>query len=476
VLGPVVLAGLLAGLGVSEAPALVGQQVSLAQAEPARPPSKVARPRATSLVELAERTRAAVVHVRGTLEGGPRKDDKARGRGTPPSFSVGSGFLIEPAGSIVTNEHVVRGATDLRVRLDDGREFSACVVGLDEQADIALLRITTGKLTLPVLEMGDSDKVHAGENVIAVGSPFGFAHSVTAGIVSANERVVEQESGRGDDAGPPYAFYIQTDASINVGNSGGPLVDHSGLVIGVNAAFWGGTQPSSGVGFAIPINIVKLLLPQLKNGGAPRSMLGLWSQAISPALARGLALPSTRGALVAGIDRGSAAEAAGIEIGDVVTRFGAHQLATGADFRIFAQLTAPGTEVKVGLWRDGRAIEKVLLTRAADKSTHSTHAEDCRNRTTAAPTSIGFEVQALPAARAAQVPGKYGVQVSRVSGWAARDANVEVGDIIQRVGRRPVSSPEEFKQQIDAWKREAPLPLLVRTRNRSFWTALSPGP
>jgi serine protease Do len=117
-----------------------------------------------------------------------------------------------------------------------------------------------------------------------------------------------------------------------------------------------------------------------------------------------------------------------------------------------------------------------LLTRAADKSTHSTHAEDCRNRTTAAPTSIGFEVQALPAARAAQVPGKYGVQVSRVSGWAARDANVEVGDIIQRVGRRPVSSPEEFKQQIDAWKREAPLPLLVRTRNRSFWTALSPGP
>jgi serine protease Do len=475
VLGSVLFAGLLAALPGTAPPH--ASHVALEAADPRRPAAPKPPPvRAASLVELAERTRAAVVHVRGTLDSGHRKDEKGRGRGTPPSFSVGSGFIIDAAGSIVTNEHVVRGAQDLRVRLDDGREFAACVVGIDEQADIALLRITTTNLSLPVLELGDSDKVHAGEAVIAVGSPFGFAHSVTAGIVSANERVVEQEAGRGDEGGPPYSFYIQTDASINVGNSGGPLVDHNGVVIGVNAAFWGGTQPSSGVGFAIPINVVKLLLPQLQGGGGPRSLLGLWSQPISPALARGLGLPSTRGALVAGIDRGSAAEAAGIEVGDVVTRFGAHQLATGADFRIFAQLTPPGSEVKVGLWRDGRALEKVLITRAADKGPRVVHAEDCRNHAEAAPAGIGFEVQALPAARAAQVPGKYGVQVTRVSGWPARDANIDVGDIIQRVGRHPVTSPEEFRQQIEAWKRQAPLPLLVRTRNRSFWTALSPGP
>ncbi len=456
---------------------LVALATSAAEAAPPEARRRPALPRGASpLVELAERTRASVVHVRGTLDSGPRKDEKARGRGAAPSFSVGSGFLVDPAGAIVTNEHVVRGAVDLRVRLDDGREFGACVMGLDEQADIALLRITTPKLTLPVLELGDSDKVRAGESVIAVGSPFGFAHSVTAGIVSANERVVEQESGRGDDAGPPYSFYIQTDASINVGNSGGPLVDHTGAVIGVNAAFWGGTQPSSGVGFAIPINVVKLLLPQLRNGNAPRSLLGLWSQPISPALARGLGLPSTRGALVAGVDRGSAAEAAGIEVGDVVTRFGAHQLATGADFRIFAQLTAPGTPVRVGLLRQGRPLEVEVQTRAADKSPRSVHAEDCRNHGTPGPISIGFDVQPLPVARASQVPGGKGVQVARVTGWVARDANVEVGDIIQRVGNKVVSTPEEFKHEVDAWKREAPLPLLVRTRNRSFWTALSPGP
>jgi serine protease Do len=428
------------------------------------------------MAQLAEKIRSAVVHVRGVLP--PSNGDKARaGARVPQTFSVGSGFLIDGSGDIVTNEHVVRGAQDLRVRLYDGREFSVCVTGQDEQADIALLKIVAQPpAALPHLPLGDSDKAHAGQSVLAIGSPFGFSHSVTAGIVSATERVVESEGERSENGdAPPYSFYIQTDASINVGNSGGPLVDSDGTVIGVNAAFWGGSQPASGVGFAIPINVVKLLLPQLRDkGSAPRSYLGVESQPVSPALAAGLGLPNGRGALVAGIDAGGAAEAAGLQVGDVVTSFGSHPLATRDDFRIFAELTVPGTKVKVGLLRLGKPIERDVVTRPAPKSNPSRHIEDCRTAPVETVFSIGLEVRALPPARAAALPDKRGINVVRVTGGAARDANIEVGDIILRVGQQPVSTPEEFARRVGEWKRDAPLPLLVQTRTRSFWTALLP--
>jgi serine protease Do len=441
-----------------------------AQAAPAKPSAGAREP----LAQLAERTRSAVVHVRGVLP--PSTSERARAGSRPAqTFSVGSGFLIDATGSVVTNEHVVRGAQDLRVRLYDGREFSVCVAGQDEQADIALLKVITKPAPLPHLALGDSDKAHTGQTVLAIGSPFGFSHSVTAGIVSATERVVESEGERSENDAPPYSFYIQTDASINVGNSGGPLVDADGTVIGVNAAFWGGSQPASGVGFAIPINVVKLLLPQLRDkGSAPRSYLGVESQPVAPALAAGLRLPNGRGALIAGIEAGGAAEAAGLQVGDVVTRFGTHPLATRDDFRIFAELTVPGTKVKVGLLREGKLIEREVVTRAAAKSNPSKHAEDCRTMATAAAFSIGLEVRALTAARAAALPGKRGINVVKVTGGAARDANLEVGDIILRVGAQPVETPEDFTRLVAEWKRDVPLPLLVQTRTRSFWTALPP--
>ena len=428
------------------------------------------------MAQLAEKIRSAVVHVRGVLP--PSNTDRARaGARVPQTFSVGSGFLIDASGDIVTNEHVVRGAQDLRVRLYDGREFSVCVAGQDEQADIALLKVVAQPTAaLPHLPLGDSDKAHAGQAVLAIGSPFGFSHSVTAGIVSATERVVESEGERSENGeAPPYSFYIQTDASINVGNSGGPLVDSDGTVIGVNAAFWGGSQPASGVGFAIPINVVKLLLPQLREkGSAPRSYLGVESQPVSPALAAGLGLPNGRGALLAGIEAGGAAEAAGFQVGDVVTSFGSHPLATRDDFRIFAELTVPGTKVKVGLLRLGKPIERDVVTRPAPKSNPSRHIEDCRAVPVETVFSIGLEVRALPPARAAGLPDKRGINVVRVTGGAARDANLEVGDIILRVGSHPVTTPEEFTRRVGDWKRDAPLPVLVQTRTRSFWTALLP--
>ncbi|HEY0706210.1 MAG TPA: trypsin-like peptidase domain-containing protein, partial [Polyangia bacterium] len=380
---------------------------------------------------LAERTRSAVVHVRGVLTGG---GSEGAGRPATPApektFTVGSGFVVDGEGGIVTNEHVIRGATNLRVRFYDGREFVVCVQGQDEQADIALLKIEGTTQKFAALPLGDSDRVHIGESVLAVGSPFGFAHSVTAGIVSANERVVEQDAERSGEY-PAYSFYIQTDASINVGNSGGPLVDRAGVVIGVNAAFWGGSQPASGVGFAIPVNVVKLLLPQLReSGGAPRSFLGVESQPVTPALAAGLGLPNGRGALIAGIEKASAAEAAGLLIGDVVLSFGAHQLATRDDFRIFAELTPPGTRVKLQVLRAGKTETRELTTRAAITSTITSHSEDCRRVrkpvAAAGAQNLGFEVQAVPAGRAAMLPGKRGIQVVRVSSAAARDANLDV--------------------------------------------------
>jgi serine protease Do len=229
------------------------------------------------------------------------------------------------------------------------------------------------------------------------------------------------------------------------------------------------------VGFAIPINVVKLLLPQLRDkGAAPRSYLGVESQPVSPALAAGLGLPNARGALIAGVEPGGAAEAAGVQVGDVVTSFGTHPLATRDDFRIFAELTVPGSKVKVGLLREGKLIEREVTTRPAPKSNGSKHVEDCRAVPAETTFSIGFEVRALDQARAASLPGKRGINVVRVTGSGARDANLEVGDIILRIGTQPVTTPEEFNKLVGAWKRDPPLPLLVKTRNRSFWTALPP--
>jgi serine protease Do len=426
------------------------------------------------LADLAERARPGVVHVRGLLvERNPRTGNRTPGTA---GVSVGSGFIVDRRGSVVTNEHVVRGATDLRVRLYDGREFSACVLGTDELADVAVLRIQP-KEPPPVLSLGDSDKVRVGEEVVAIGSPFGFSHSVTAGIVSATERVIEPGSEQsGNEEEPPYSFYIQTDASINLGNSGGPLIDGAGRVIGINAAFWGGPQPAAGVGFAIPINVVKMLLPRLRDAGeAPRSFLGVESQPLTPLLGAAFALSNLRGALVAGVEKGSPADAAGLEAGDIVTSWGDHPLATRDDFRIFSQLTAPGTRVRVNLLREGKALERNVTTKAAPRSGKPVrHPWDCRSLPDEGDTSVGFEVREVARARAAELPGGKGVQVSRVTGSGAREANLKTGDIILRVGRTTVGSVDELRRRMNEWKREGPLPMLVRTRVRTFWTALPP--
>jgi serine protease Do len=436
-------------------------------------PTTAKRVALLSLAEIADRARPAVVHVRGTVMEPPRGTSPGQG-----VLSVGSGFFISKAGYVVTNEHVVRGAVDLRVRLHDGREMAACVVGADGPTDVALLKVDVHG-GVPILPLDDSDAVRVGETAVAIGSPFGFSHSVTAGIVSAKERVIDRSDSRDDpDAtggDAAYSFFIQTDASINVGNSGGPLVDAHGAVIGINAAFWGGGQAAQGVSFAIPINIAKLLLPRLRaDGEAPRSFLGVESQPLTAALAEALRLPAPRGALIAGVLPGSAAEAAGLEAGDVVLTWDGRAVSSAEDFKIYAQLTAPGTRARLKVLRDGKTGERVVTTRRGEETGPPVpHPATCRTLGAASPVMPdGFEAADLPATRARGLANGKGVEVVRVEGGAGREAGLLRGDIVLKVGRTSVRTLEELRRALKAASPSAPVLLLVLREGARFWTAL----
>lgn len=436
-----------------------------AQAQAAAPAGRLA--------DLVETTRQTVVHVRAVVP------DAGHGSSTNAMLSVGSGFFVDRDGLIVTNEHVVRNAVDLRVRMHDGRELPACVVGADGLTDIALLQVRPGR-SVRALERGDSDRVRAGDTVVAIGSPFGFSHSATAGIVSACRRVLERSEMRSESdpqpaGGEGYSFFIQTDALINVGNSGGPLVNTRGQVIGVNSAFWGHAQGSAqGVGFAIPINIVSLLLPRLRQTGeAHRSYLGVQSQPMDMRLATALGSPVLLGALVAGVDANSPAEAAGLEPGDLVQSWNGKRLAGVEDFKIWAQLTPPRTRVSLTILRDGKTSERVLTTTAAP---HSEPAPVpplyCKTLSESPLLPEGFEAEDLSPGRAKNLPGGKGVRIAKISGGAAVDAGLEVDDIVLRVGRQSVRDSAELAHALERHTQNRPVPLLIRRDGADFWVGL----
>lgn len=428
------------------------------------------RERPPALADLVERARPAVVQVRGAVPE-PRKSPARR-----PVLSVGSGFFLDAAGHVVTNEHVVRGVSEIRIRLHDGRELRACIVGLDEATDIALLKTDAG-FPLQALPLGDSDAVRAGEVAVAIGSPFGFSHSVTAGIVSANERVLERPEARPDPSPrggiEGYTFYIQTDAAINVGNSGGPLLDAHGAVIGINAAFWGGTQSAQGVSFAIPINVAKLLLPRLRRDGeAPRSELGVETQAIDAQVAAALQLPTLRGALVASVTPGLPAAAAGLQPGDVLTSWNGHSVAETEDLKIYAQLTPPGTRARLGIIRGGKIGERTVVTRAPDEAPPPRAPPPAACRAPEPGLEDGFELADMAPARARKLPSGRGVEVVKVEGGAAREADLQVGDIVLQIGRTPVASADELRRALEAAPRGKPVALLLLRAGFAFWKAL----
>jgi len=438
------------------------------------PTGKHARP--STFADLAARAMPAVVHVRGLA---PPEAGTKPGQPETDRYSIGTGFVIERDGYVVTNEHVIRDVTDLRIRLYDGREFSACVVGADPPTDIALLKVAPPG-ALPVLPLADSNKVRVGEPVIAIGNPFGFNGSVTAGIVSAKERVVDRSTLSQPPGGEAYSFFIQTDASINLGNSGGPLIDQWGEVIGVNAAFWAGhpLQPAQGIGFAIPINMAKALLPRLKASGvAPRAYLGVDAQPLDAWLVAAMKLDSARGALLASVEKASPAEEAGLEPGDVVVGWAGAPVSTSENLKIDAQLSIPGRRVRVAFIRDGKKFEREVTPRNAPLKPRPPHPSSCRAVEAAAKdgqAERGAEivVSELPPPRAAGLPGGRGVAIAEVvSGSAAAEAGLRVGDVILRVGRDGIRAARDVAAAIKAYPGDV-IPVLVRRSGYDFWSAL----
>ena len=320
-----------------------------------------------SFADIAEHVQSAVVNINTTQVIGTIIEQMPDSANTEPRSgeknpmyrfkrrSLGSGVILEHDGYIITNNHVIEGAEEIRVTLFDGQEFDANVIGRDVKTDIALIKIETGARKLPVVAPGDSDAIRVGEWVIAVGNPYGLSQTVTAGIISAKGRVI----------GGPYDDFLQTDASINPGNSGGPLVNVQGEVIGINTAIFGQTENNrfaQGIGFAIPMNIVRGIVGDLRQyGKVKRGWVGIMIQEITPEVAESFNLPDTRGAFVTNVVPDGPADKAGIVRGDVILRFNNIVITHSIDLPRIAAEQKPGTETDLLLNRDGEEVRVRLI-------------------------------------------------------------------------------------------------------------------
>ena len=385
----------------------------------------------------------------------------------------GSGFIISPDGYIVTNNHVVKGATSVSVTLDDGTSLPAKIVGRDARTDLALLRVKpAGKL--PFIELGDSDNVEIGQWVIAVGNPFGLGGTVTAGIVSA----------RGRDIGDgPYDSFLQIDAPINRGNSGGPLFTQDGKVVGVNTAILSPSGGSIGIGFAIPSDVVRDVVGQLRaHGRVTRSYLGVEAQQISPAMAKALALPKSvgdppAGALVATVSPDSPAEKAGIKPGDVITQINGQKVATPRDLAVKVAGVTPDSDARLTVIRNGTVqtmgAHLARLGRDGGKSAASGNGEPGNNG------SIGVSLSALTPDLRQQLgvdDSIHGVVVQSVrSGSAADQAGIHPGDILLQVGSHAIASPRDAVTAVHAaLKTDQTVALRVLRDGHGVFVAVSP--
>jgi serine protease Do len=388
-------------------------------------------------------------HFFGDMPEGPRE---FRQQG------AGSGFIISKDGLIVTNNHVVEGAKELTVTLANKEEYPAKIVGRDPKTDIALVRIQP-KGALPMAALGDSERLRVGDWVMAIGNPFGLSNTVTAGIVSAKGRVI----GAG-----PYDDFIQTDASINPGNSGGPLFNMQGEVVGINTAI---IPNGRGIGFAVPVNLAKSLLPQLEaKGEVSRGYLGVSVQAVTPELAKSLNLKDRKGALVAGVTKGSPAEAAGLKPGDVITGFDGKEIAEVQNLPPLVAAASIGKDVPVTILRDGK--EQTLQVKVGQMPGERAEGSGSEEQ---AQGKWGLALRDLDARTAQQFglnPGD-GVLVTAVKpGSAADRAGIQRGDIIQEVNRKKVASVKELQAEAQKDPNAQTLLLLFRRGNSSQFAAL----
>ena len=358
--------------------------------------------------------------------------------------ALGSGFLVDPQGHVVTNAHVVDGANVVKVKLADDREFRAKVVGKDDRLDIAVLELESAPHDLPSASLGQSEATRVGEYVVAIGNPFGLGNTVTMGIVSAKGRTI----GAG-----PYDDFIQTDASINPGNSGGPLFNLRGQVVGINTAI---NPNGKGIGFAIPIDAVKQVLPQLlATGHVQRGRLGVVIQPMDADLAKALGLDRTHGALVEDVESGSPAETAGIKPGDVVMSVEGQDVPHSEDLPRMVAGHAPGAQVRLAIWHDRKQRDLTVALAALET----------RGATGDVPQPSGA---ADPGAKSStlgigvtDVEGH--VVVARVAPDGPADGKLRRGDVIEEIDQQPVSSAADLSTKVKAGG-GASKPLLLRVR------------
>lgn len=385
-------------------------------------------------------------------------------RNDQPREGLGSGFILDPEGWLVTNHHVVDGADSVLVRLSDGRELTAEIIGVDEKTDLALLQIEAAD-ALPFVQLGDSDEIRVGEDVMAVGNPFGLGGTVTSGIVSAKGRNI---------SGGPYAEFLQTDAAINKGNSGGPLFNMEGEVVGVNSAIYSPTGGSVGVGFAVTSNIVELIVEDLKEDGrVERGWLGVSIQDVTPDLSAALGLETPTGALVASVVPEGPADSR-LRTGDVILEFGGEPVADSRALPKLVAATDAGAETEVVIYRGGQRQTVSVMIGELSAAQRSENSGLAQNEPTAL-KSFGVTVAQLDDSareKAGLDETASGVVVTALTtNGPADQAGVKVGDVILRVGDQDVASAETINEALAA-EGSKPALLLVNRNGRQIFLAV----
>ncbi|MFK8080266.1 MAG: DegQ family serine endoprotease [Granulosicoccus sp.] len=373
----------------------------------------------------------------------------------------GSGFIISDDGYVITNAHVVDNATEIRVGLNDRREYQATLVGSDPASDIALLKLDASEL--PVVRIGNSEDLRVGEWVLAIGSPFGFEHTATQGIVSALARSLPDDT---------YVPFIQTDVAVNPGNSGGPLFNTEGEVVGVNSQIYSRSGGYQGLSFAIPINVAMSIADQLKDKGfATRGWLGVSIQNVDQALASSFGLDKPEGALVAQVSQGSPADKAGFSSGDIILQFNGKAVAYSSALPPLVGAVTPGSTVEAVILRDGERQTLDVTIEPLDEG----------DRVAALPVQdpvdqsrLGVEVAAVPAEQMEAMGLSHGVVVSEIDPQgAAAEAGISQGDVILSINRAKVSSVQELESLVENAPADSAIPVLIQRGASPIFLALT---
>ncbi len=384
------------------------------------------------------------------------------GGGERESRSLGSGFIISSDGYILTNSHVVAAADDITVKLNDKREFTAEVIGVDPRTDVAVIKIDADNL--PAVSIGDPEKLRVGDWVLAIGSPFGFESTVTSGIVSAKGRSLPQEN---------YVPFIQTDVAINPGNSGGPLFNLDGEVVGINSQIYSRTGGFMGLSFAIPINVAIDIADQLKTDGrVKRGRIGVVIQEVTAELAESFGLDAPRGALVNRVEKGGPAQKAGIEVSDVILKFASEDVESSNDLPRIVGQTKPGSIVEAEVWRDGKL--KTLTIKVgeipADENV-SAKSNPQKERAKNEVPELGLVVSDLTPQQLKQQELQGGIRIDKVSG-VGQKAGLRSGDVILALNNDDVESVEQFVKLMEQYSEARSIALLIHRGGGSLYVPI----